>query len=932
MTLSVGAFGTQSNTITVTAFNASGVQVAQAQASAPGGTFRTQLSLSVASATIRFVRVRGSTLGTFGIDSLFISDQPTTGPTSRSACRSARTWSSRGRPINVPVTLTRRNSSGTIRISATRPAERRERHAGGPHAGHGLGAGVDDDAQPAADRRVERRRRAGHDGDRHRDAADQAAGSGTRSLTIQVRVLVLYDLRVIGVEPTQGIQSRRLRVRHRRPRARATPACRCSTSAARSCASTRTRGAAGFPVSLRRRCACAASRVGRRAAGQPALRRQRHPHGAVQHEPAAVVHRALDRGRALHLHAAAELDRRAGRARRSRPSSPGCAPSCSCRTQGVSFRECDGCAGNDAHGRSPTSATRRPAASRRRRRSSPRRAGRRPRPIDQILAPGLNLIPLQIDLKPYGTTLDLTSALERNADGNLVINRDQAVDRLLAFNQRDGGGEIVLGILSPEFSDGFGALPYGIFDDLPDRPFTSSAHELGHALGRPHASRACGGERRGLAARRDRAHPGLRARSPRRLAVPRLRHAARARSSRRRRAATTAGVLRPHVLLRGRRRRRPERVDLRQGLDGLHQPLAQRRAAVGRGARASGGGAGRAGALQVNASVDAAGAVAILSVRPLAPKPQPGLADTPFRLVVRDAAGAVLADVPMQRPHVRDRPRRRAAARCSRRRRRSTRPPRRASRSSRDGGVLARRARSAERAHGRVPEPAQGAARRPRREAEHPLARVRPRRRPAGGDRRVVVARRAAGHVADRLARAQRRHGRAAQRLLRGLGRGGLRLRVNDGFNETVVLSPPFRTIHRRPVVQIVNPRPGTRLARGAPIALQARALDERQQEIASRRVRWFDGRRRIARGDRAAVRLRAGVHRLRARGAGHGRRSWTPGRRGPEGRPGLRHRGRRGLLRPRPARPGRPGHAVHHRPGAPARSRCGFVQSSCSS
>ena len=78
--LSVGAFGTQANTITMTGFNASGAQVAQAQASAPAGTFRTQLSLSVASATIRFIRVRGSTLGTFGIDSLLIDTAPTTGP------------------------------------------------------------------------------------------------------------------------------------------------------------------------------------------------------------------------------------------------------------------------------------------------------------------------------------------------------------------------------------------------------------------------------------------------------------------------------------------------------------------------------------------------------------------------------------------------------------------------------------------------------------------------------------------------------------------------------------------------------------------------------------------------------------------------------------------------------------------------------------
>ena len=98
-----------------------------------------------------------------------------------------------------------------------------------------------------------------------------------------------------------------------------------------------------------------------------------------------------------------------------------------------------------------------------------------------------------------------------------------------------------------------------------------------------------------------------------------------------------------------------------------------------------------------------------------------------------------------------------------------------------------------------------------------------------------------------------------------GTGHARLRLRVSDGFHETVALSPPFRAVSHPPTVKILDPRPGTRFSRRARIVVHARALDERGTPLSGRRVIWRERKRRLGRGDTAALpRLRRGRHTIR--------------------------------------------------------------------
>lgn len=858
--VSVGAFGTQANTITVTGFNASGVQVAQAQASAPGGTFRTSLSLSVASATMRFIRVRGSTIGTFGIDSLFISDQPSTGPDFSISVAFGPHVVQQGQTINVPVTLTRRNSSGTIRLTAS-----------GLPSGV-TGTAVDHTLVTASALASSTTLNLPLTGAANAPPNSfttvtvtatpltKTAGVATQSLSIQVRVLVLYDLRVIGVEPTQGIQSSVFAFGSTATSARyaGVPLQYLGRTIVRVYANT-PRG--GFPVGFVGMRLRGFGASGAELPGSPLFADNgsrtvpfsTNPRPSVTERSTAASAFTFTLPPSWTGVPGATTQSAFGTRLRAELVQP---------TGTVSFRECDGCAGNDVMeltdvGYTPTCCVTAASA------IITATGGSTPRPIDQIMAPGLNLIPLQINLKPYGTTLDLSSAVETTKDGNKIINHDQAVDRLLAFNQRDGGGEVVLGILSPEFSDGYGALPFGIFDDLRDRPFTSSAHELGHALGRPHASKSCGGDDgEGWPPDETGLIQGFgldRRTTPYRVFATPLELEQAPPASGDSRAfydlmsyCAFAGSGDPNawISVKG----WTDFINRWRG--GVLQPAALSRAAAVAPRTA--------GTLQVNASVDAAGGARILSVRPLTPKPQPGLSPTLLRLVVRDAAGAVLSDIPMSgRTFVVDRGGApptvvEAAAAVD--------PAAAASvEVMRDGVVLARRERSPNAPVSAFLSPRKGQL--------------------VGRGEKLSIRWRASdpdGGPLEATLEWSSRGGRPGTWRTVSIGPDGgsvalpsdyfagsaeaaLRLRINDGFNETVVLSPPFRTIHRRPVVRIVNPRAQAQLPRGAVVSLQARAIDERQQEISGDRVIWFDGRRPIARGERAAVRLRAGVHRLRA-------------------------------------------------------------------
>lgn len=98
--------------------------------------------------------------------------------------------------------------------------------------------------------------------------------------------------------------------------------------------------------------------------------------------------------------------------------------------------------------------------------------------------------------------------------------------------------------------------------------------------------------------------------------------------------------------------------------------------------------------------------------------------------------------------------------------------------------------------------------------------------------------------------------------------RARVRVRVNDGFNEAAARSARFVSLGSRPSVRILAPaaRPRLRIKADSPLYLSAQALDDRFEPITSRRrVAWFDGRRRIARGPVTSVTgLRPGVRLLR--------------------------------------------------------------------
>ena len=75
-----------------------------------------------------------------------------------------------------------------------------------------------------------------------------------------------------------------------------------------------------------------------------------------------------------------------------------------------------------------------------------------------------------------------------------------------------------------------------------------------------------------------------------------------------------------------------------------------------------------------------------------------------------------------------------------------------------------------------------------------------------------------------------------------GTGHAQLRLRVSDGFNETVVLSQPFRAVSHPPTVEILDPQRGARFSRRASVppapTIRVTVIDPRNHKTASAQVR----------------------------------------------------------------------------------------------
>ena len=886
--VAVGAFGTAENTISLTGFDAAGNQVQTASATVTGGTgFRTVLSLSAPTASIRFLRVRGSTIGPVGIDNLRLDDAPATGAELSISTSAEPVVVRPGQTVNVPVRLTRRNSSGTIRVAG----------AGGFPPETRLGPAEHTLATPSAlasfatlNLPLTATPRAGLATSTATITAtplSKSAGLGARSVTVAVRVQVVYDIRATAVEVTQGIQ---------RPvfgtptgafqhRYTGVPLQYNGRTVVRVYANNgfgaanvnfvtaRLHGfrADGTPLPGSPIFADSGSRtLTPSAVAGPTAAERLDPHGAFTFTlPPSWT--GLGRPGPGHEFSPAFFATRL----RAELLPPSTSPL---------FQECvaTSCVVNNSLtltdvGYTPTCCVEVGTA------IVTASGGTTPRSIHQILREATNVTPLELNLRPYERTIDLTGDLERNDAGDLVINRDRAVTELVAFMQRDPGREIVIGVLSEEFSDGSGAFPWGLFDDLADRPYTSSAHEFQHALGREHASTACDANEtgepwppdetgliQGVALDRTAPVPYRIFATPpaldvRPVPLPIEEGAGDSRAFYDLMSYCTPGEGNAWISVKG----WTDLIGLWRG--GSHQATAAAAAARVRSAQAP-----PIPRLLVNATADPAGAVTIQAVRPLTPQPQPGLEPTPFRLVASDAAGAVLADVPMVGRRLEGH---KAGVRRPSTFLTATAPIDAAKAHSvqvvRGGSVLASRTRSATAPTARFLSPRRGTT--------------------VGRGEKVGIRWRAAdddGGQPEVTVEWSARGGKPGTWRTVFIGPNGgrvrlpsdyfegsrdafLRLRANDGFNETVVVSPPFRTVHRRPTVQITSPARGARVRRDAPLSLTAEAFDERRRPLVGRALRWFRGGRLLGRGDLTLMRLPSGRHRLRVEATdGAGRRA----------------------------------------------------------
>jgi hypothetical protein len=102
-------------------------------------------------------------------------------------------------------------------------------------------------------------------------------------------------------------------------------------------------------------------------------------------------------------------------------------------------------------------------------------------------------------------------------------------------------------------------------------------------------------------------------------------------------------------------------------------------------------------------------------------------------------------------------------------------------------------------------------------------------------------------------------------RLLSASDRARLRVRVSDGFDETIAVSDRIVVAGHRPTVRIEAPQPRATFASDAGIYVQATASDDAFHDLTDA-IEWFDGRRKVATGSPALLQgLRPGRHKLRA-------------------------------------------------------------------
>ena len=94
--------------------------------------------------------------------------------------------------------------------------------------------------------------------------------------------------------------------------------------------------------------------------------------------------------------------------------------------------------------------------------------------------------------------------------------------------------------------------------------------------------------------------------------------------------------------------------------------------------------------------------------------------------------------------------------------------------------------------------------------------------------------------------------------------RGRLRVRVSDGFQVTTAMSSPLESAGARPVVQISS-GPRGRIRADAPVLLEGTAFDDTGRPLTGGRLRWYAGRRLVGRGGHLSLpRMPAGVAAVR--------------------------------------------------------------------
>lgn len=101
--------------------------------------------------------------------------------------------------------------------------------------------------------------------------------------------------------------------------------------------------------------------------------------------------------------------------------------------------------------------------------------------------------------------------------------------------------------------------------------------------------------------------------------------------------------------------------------------------------------------------------------------------------------------------------------------------------------------------------------------------------------------------------------------LLPGSRNARFRIRVDDGFRQASVTSGRVKVAAAAPSVQITDPAGTMKIRADAPLELRGEAVAPGGKLLPGKRLRWFDGRRRLGRGAAQSLAgLSPGRHRIR--------------------------------------------------------------------